>query len=207
MGVQVFTVRIVKKGDAMKVLGLTGGIASGKSFAANYFKEKGYTVIDADLITKTLLEDEVVLSEIKNHFKEAFINGKLDKRILANIIFNNPQDKAVLESIIHPLVYRNIHAELEKYKHKTWVIIDVPLLFETYKANLYDKIMVVYVDDDTQLKRLMTRNHLSKEEAQQRIKTQMSLTEKKTKADIVIDNTGSEIDTLKQLDLIIERLV
>ena len=105
MGVQVFTVRIVKKGDAMKVLGLTGGIASGKSFAANYFKEKGYTVIDADLITKTLLEDEVVLCEIKNHFKEAFLNGKLNKRILADIIFKNPQEKAILEAIIHPLVY------------------------------------------------------------------------------------------------------
>lgn len=207
MADQVFIVNIAKKGEHMKVLGLTGGIASGKSFAANYLKQKGYTVIDADSITKTLLEDKVVLSEIKAYFQSAFVNGRLDKKILSQIIFDNKKDKEMLESIIHPLVYKRIVTELENHQDEPWVIVDVPLLFETFRTNLYDQVMVIYVDDKTQLERLMLRDKISKETAKKRIDSQMSLTEKKKKADIVIDNTRTIYDTQKQLDKVIERLV
>ncbi|PKK86851.1 MAG: dephospho-CoA kinase, partial [Tenericutes bacterium HGW-Tenericutes-8] len=145
----------------MKRIGLTGGIASGKSFASDYIKSKGYPVIDADLITKQLLTEPHVLDEIKQSFPTVFDHDTLDKKALADIIFSDMEAKSTLESILHPRVYEQIRRELDLYPNASFVILDVPLLFETYQKDLYDLVMVIYVDQQTQIKRLMTRDHLT----------------------------------------------
>lgn len=207
MVVQAFIVTHVKKGDHMKKIGLTGGIASGKSFAADYIKSKGYRVIDADLITKTLLKDDTVLSEIKASFPTVFQHDQLDKKALADMIFSDSSKKRTLEAIIHPRVYQAMRQALTLYLDEPFVILDVPLLYETYQADLYDMVMVIYVDHSTQLKRLMTRDQLTEKEALARINAQMPLSEKIEKADIVIDNTQDKQSTQKRLDKIIETFI
>ena len=207
MVVQAFIVTHVKKGDHMKKIGLTGGIASGKSFAADYIKSKGYRVIDADLITKTLLKDDTVLSEIKASFPTVFQHDQLDKKALADMIFSDSFKKRTLEAIIHPRVYQAMRQALTLYLDEPFVILDVPLLYETYQADLYDMVMVIYVDHSTQLKRLMTRDQLTEKEALARINAQMPLSEKIEKADIVIDNTQDKQSTQKRLDKIIETFI
>ena len=207
MVVQAFIVTHVKKGDHMKKIGLTGGIASGKSFAADYIKSKGYRVIDADLITKTLLKDDTVLSEIKASFPTVFQHDQLDKKALADMIFSDSSKKRTLEAIIHPRVYQAMRQALTLYLDEPFVILDVPLLYETYQADLYDMVMVIYVDHLTQLKRLMTRDQLTEKEALARINAQMPLSEKIEKADIVIDNTQDKQSTQKRLDKIIETFI
>jgi dephospho-CoA kinase len=205
--VQAFIVTHVKKGDHMKKIGLTGGIASGKSFAADYIKSKGYRVIDADLITKTLLKDDTVLLEIKSAFPTVFQHDQLDKKALADMIFSDSSKKRTLEAIIHPRVYQAMRQALTLYLDEPFVILDVPLLYETYQADLYDMVMVIYVDHSTQLKRLMTRDQLTEKEALARINAQMPLSEKIEKADIVIDNTQDKQSTQKRLDKIIETFI
>lgn len=207
MAVQAFIVTHVKKGDHMKKIGLTGGIASGKSFAADYIKSKGYTVIDADLITKTLLKDETVLLEIEQAFPSVIKDDTLDKKALADIIFNDASKKETLETIIHPRVYAEIRHAITLHQDEPFVILDVPLLYETYQADLYDMVMVIYVDHPTQLKRLMARDHLTEKEALSRINAQMPLSEKIEKADIVINNTQDKQSTQKRLDKIIETFI
>lgn len=207
MAVQAFIVTHVKKGDHMKKIGLTGGIASGKSFAADYIKSKGYRVIDADLITKTLLKDETVLLEIEQAFPSVIKDDTLDKKALADIIFNDASKKETLETIIHPRVYAEIRHAITLYQDEPFVILDVPLLYETYQADLYDMVMVIYVDHPTQLKRLMARDQLTEKEALARINAQMPLSEKIEKADIVIDNTQDKQSTQKRLDKIIETFI
>lgn len=207
MAVQAFIVTHVKKGDHMKKIGLTGGIASGKSFAADYIKSKGYRVIDADLITKALLKDDIVLSEIKASFPTVFQHDQLDKKALADLIFSDSSKKNALEAIIHPRVYQAMRQALTLYLDEPFVILDVPLLYETYQADLYDMVMVIYVDHLTQLKRLMSRDQLTEKEALARINAQMPLSEKIEKADIVIDNTQDKQSTQKRLDKIIETFI
>lgn len=207
MAVQAFIVTHVKKGDHMKKIGLTGGIASGKSFAADYIKSKGYRVIDADLITKTLLKDDTVLLEIKAVFPTVFQHDQLDKKALADMIFSDLSKKKTLEAIIHPRVYQAMRQALTLYQDEPFVILDVPLLYETYQADLYDMVMVIYVDHSTQLKRLMARDQLTEKEALARINAQMPLSEKIEKADIVIDNTQDKQSTQKRLDKIIETFI
>lgn len=190
------------------LIGLTGGIGSGKSTVANMFNKKGIPVVDADTIAKKVVEPgEEAWEKIVEHFgKEILLpDQNIDRRKLGSIIFSDIQQRQVLNDITHPIIILEIMnkaKELEKQHHH--VIVDIPLLFESKREPLFDLIIVVYAEKETQLQRLMERDHLSAKEALQRIEAQFDLEQKKEKADIIIYNDKGLENTEKQVDELIK---
>lgn len=191
-------------------IGLTGGIASGKSTVTKMIRELGIPVIDADQIARDVVKvGEEAYKQIIQTFGQNILqeNGEIDRAKLGAIVFHNEQERKKLNAIVHPAVRQRMLAEKEAYVQKgaKTVVLDIPLLFESELTHLIDKIIVVYVDDDVQLERLMKRNGFSKEEALARIRAQMPLREKVKKADAVIDNNGTIEETKQQLLQIFKR--
>ncbi|WP_461201314.1 dephospho-CoA kinase [Anoxybacillus sp. TBDG-1] len=188
----------------MLTIGLTGGIASGKSTVAAMFRDLHIPVIDADEIAHRVTS---VGGEAYQLIIETFgrgildSNGAIDRRKLGAIVFHDEQKRKQLNAIVHPLVRKHMLQQKEKYakEGKKAVVLDIPLLFESKLEHLVDRILVVYVDEQTQLRRLRERNGFSVEEAWARIKAQMPLEEKRKKADAVIDNNGMIEETKQQL--------
>lgn len=180
------SVQIVKHKPYL--IGLTGGIASGKTTAANLFKEKGIPVIDSDLIVKTLWQNDLdMVKEIEITFGYPMTNE--GKKKLAQTIFQDDEKRKMLNRIIHPKVFSIIEDEKKKMSDQEIIVIDMPLLIEVGYQREVDTVVLVYVDLKTQIDRLMNRDHLSEEDAYLRINSQMSLEEKKGYADLVLDNT------------------
>ena len=185
-------------------IGLTGGIASGKSTVTKMIRELGIPVIDADQVARDVVKvGEEAYTQIVATFGQDILqtNGEIDRAKLGAIVFHNEQERKKLNAIVHPAVRRRMMAEKEEYVQsgaKT-IVLDIPLLFESELTHLIDKVIVVYVDDEVQLERLMKRNGFSKEEALARIRSQMSLREKVKKADAVINNNGTVEKTKQQL--------
>ncbi|GCD81564.1 dephospho-CoA kinase [Parageobacillus thermoglucosidasius] len=191
-------------------IGLTGGIASGKSTVTKMIRELGIPVIDADQIARDVVKmGEEAYNQIIQAFGQEILqeDGEIDRAKLGAIVFHNEQERKKLNAIVHPAVRRRMLAEKEAYVQKgaKTVVLDIPLLFESELTHLVDKTIVVYVDDDVQLERLMKRNGFSKEEALARIQAQMPLREKVKKADAVIDNNGTIEETKQQLWQIFRR--
>lgn len=177
------------------VIGITGGISSGKSTASNYIKDKGYKIIDADIISRQIMEyNKEGYIRVKKAFPEAFVGDVLDRKLLASIIFNDYHKREVLNNIMHPIIKEKIIEEINK--SEGIVFLDVPLLFETHFDDLCDVTILISVDKETQIKRLMARDNIEREYAVKKIDSQMSLEEKAKKADYVIYNNQS-IDILK----------
>lgn len=191
----------------MLIVGLTGGIATGKSTVSRRFAELGAEVIDADLIAREIVEPgEPALMEIHRLFGPSVIDeeGRLDRAALAEIVFRDAHARKKLEAIIHPRVRGRMRSRVERVKEEgraPVVICDIPLLFET-QVNLdwIDRTLVVYAPPDVQRERLMARNGLSEDEAERRIQAQIPVAEKVRRADYVIDNSGDLVETLKQVD-------
>ncbi|OME77918.1 dephospho-CoA kinase [Paenibacillus sp. FSL A5-0031] len=188
------------------IIGLTGGIASGKSTIANMLVERGALLVDADQVAReVVLPGEPALEAIASTFGQAVLetDGSLNRKALGEIVFRDKQSLAKLESITHPAIrarmQQTIHTYAEHYPERL-VVADVPLLYETKQENLYEGILVVYVPAELQKKRLMERNQLPEEEASRRIALQMDIEQKRLKADWVIDNSGSLEETKRQLD-------
>ncbi|KXZ13668.1 dephospho-CoA kinase [Bacillus nakamurai] len=191
------------------VIGLTGGIASGKSTVARMLIDKGITVIDADIIAKQAVEKGMpAYRQIIEAFgKEILLeNGELDRRKLGSIVFTNEQKRLMLNNIVHPAVRAEMMKQRDEAvsRHEPFVVLDIPLLYESELEYLVDKVIVVTVTKETQLKRLMERNSLTEEEALSRITSQMPLADKTKRADNVIDNSGSVEKTKQQLDDILK---
>lgn len=190
------------------VIGLTGGIASGKSTVANMCKEQGITVIDADMESRAAVEPgEKAYEQIVAHFGKDILlaDGTINRAKLGEIIFNNKEERMVLNGIVHPAVRERMNAKKEAAaeKNETIIIMDIPLLFESKLTNLVDRSLLVFVDETTQLKRLMERNQYTEQEAMSRIHSQMPLKEKIRLSDWVIDNSGMPEQTRLQLDKIL----
>jgi dephospho-CoA kinase len=190
----------------MVIAGLTGSIATGKSTVAKIFKEAGASVIDADQIAQDAVKAGSKAHEgIVGHFgKEILLaDGEIDRDALGDIIFNDPGQKQVLNQIVHPEVFREMASQLQKIKDhdpKSLVIMDVPLLFESHMEAGMDHVIVIYVPEKIQIKRLIDRNDLSNKDAQARIRSQMSIEKKKGLGDITIDNSSTlEITRKKTL--------
>jgi len=185
-------------------IGLTGGIASGKSTVAAMFRDLHIPVIDADEIAHrvTAINGEAYKPIIETFGRDILdANGAIDRRKLGAIVFDDEQKRKQLNAIVHPLVRKHMLQQKEQYakQGKKVVVLDIPLLFESKLEHLVDRILVVYVDEQTQLHRLCERNGFSAEEAWARIKAQMPLEEKRKKADAVIDNNGTIEETKRQL--------
>ncbi|MEC1289809.1 dephospho-CoA kinase [Bacillus mojavensis] len=192
------------------VIGLTGGIASGKSTVANMLIDKGITVIDADIIAKQAVEKGMpAYRQIIDEFGEDILleNGDIDRRKLGAIVFTNEQKRLALNSIVHPAVREEMLKRRDESiaNLETFVVLDIPLLFESKLESLVDKIIVVSVTKELQLERLIKRNQLTEEEALSRIRSQMPLEEKVSRADDVIDNSGTLEETKQQLEEILSR--
>lgn len=186
-------------------IGLTGGIASGKSLVSSYLKNKGYPIVDADVIAKRVVEPgSPALEQIKVVFGQDMVdrNGQLNRKKLGAVIFGNRSKREQLNKIIHPIVRAEMKREADEYEQNGYemIILDIPLLIESKLDYLVDQTWVVYVDQQTQLERLLLRDQSTKEEAIQRIESQLSLEQKKVVADIVIDNRQSKEDTFKQVE-------
>ncbi|MBN2298632.1 MAG: dephospho-CoA kinase [Deltaproteobacteria bacterium] len=181
----------------MVIAGLTGGIATGKSTVAEYFRSAGASLIDADRIAfDAVQKDMPAWHEIVRHFgKEVLLeNGQIDRAGLGDIIFNDREQKEVLDSIVHPAVFRKIEENvsvLEKDSPDSVVIVDIPLLIETGRYRDMDEVIVVYVPEHIQIERLLSRDNISEEAARARVRSQMSIEDKKAYASIVIDNSKS----------------
>jgi len=186
------------------VIGLTGGIASGKSTVSNFFKEMNITVVDADIEARlAVTKGETAYFKILAEFGEDILlaDGEIDRPKLGSIIFHQVEKRQVLNDIVHPEVRRRMKDKVEAAKKngEEVVVLDIPLLFESKLTYMVDKTLLVFVDNETQLKRLIARNNLTVEDAEARIHSQMPLSDKLRLADAVINNNGSVEDTKKQL--------
>ena len=189
------------------IIGITGSIACGKSTVSNYLKSKGYIVIDADKIGHEALDDDYVKEKLILAFgNEILEDNKINRQKLGELVFGNSSNLNVLNSIIHPEIRKKILEKIDKNNDKELIFIDVALLFEAKFDDLVDKIIVVYVDENTQLTRLMKRNSISKKEALSRIVSQMSPLEKAKLGDYTVNNNLDVINTYEQVDKVLSEL-
>lgn len=189
------------------IIGITGSIACGKSTVSNYLKSKGYIVIDADRIGHEALDDDYVKEKLILAFgNEILEDNKINRQKLGELVFGNSSNLNVLNSIIHPEIRKKILEKIDKNNDKELIFIDVALLFEAKFDDLVDKIIVVYVDENTQLTRLMKRNSISKKEALSRIVSQMSPIEKAKLGDYTVNNNLDVINTYEQVDKVLSEL-
>ena len=189
------------------IIGITGSIACGKSTVSNYLKSKGYIVIDADKIGHEALDDDYVKEKLILAFgNEILEDNKINRQKLGELVFGNSSNLNVLNSIIHPEIRKKILEKIDKNNDKELIFIDVALLFEAKFDDLVDKIIVVYVDKNTQLTRLLKRNSISKKEALSRIVSQMSPIEKAKLGDYTVNNNLDVINTYEQVDKVLSEL-
>ena len=193
------------------VIGLTGGIASGKSTVAGMFADLGAVIIDADKIARDVVDPgQEGLHSIVQHFGEEVLDqeGRLDRKKMGGLVFSNEEARKMLNSLLHPLIRSRMEQEKQKalLLHPPLIILDIPLLYESNWQKRLEKVIVVYVPESLQVQRLMSRNCLTLEEATQRIKAQMPIEEKKQRADFLIDNSGTTEKTKEQVALLFRRL-
>lgn len=192
------------------IIGLTGGIATGKSTVARLLAARGLTVIDADQVAREVVQPgEEALNDIVHLFGEDMLqeDGTLDRKRLGKRIFGDSEARKQLEAILHPRIRKRMMEKIQNAlkTHHDPIIVDVPLLFETGWDRLTDANIVVTAPPDVQLKRLMARDTLSEEEAKQRIQAQWPLEEKVKRADWVIDNHGDLNFLNHEVDRLIEQ--
>lgn len=192
-------------------LGLTGGIATGKTTISNYLKSIDIPVLDADEYARKIVEPGTPgLAAITNTFGEQVLraDGSLNRKLLGQIVFNDSSARQTLNDITHPRIQQMMADELHRLSEQQipLVILDIPLLLENKNVAGADAVMVVTIPESLQLTRLMQRNNLTEKEAQSRISSQMPLVEKEKLADFVIDNSGTISSTQKQVEKVIQKI-
>jgi len=187
------------------VLGLTGSIATGKSSIVQIFKEHKIPVIEGDKIAHSVQEKnadgfKAIIAEFGSEFLTD--GGNLDRKKLGELVFADQNQLQRLERVIDPIIRLKIQEELENFKKKQvpFVIVELPLLFEKSYEKMMDQIMVSYIPYQLELKRLMLRDNLKENEAKQRIQLQEPIEQKRLRANIIIDNSGSLAKTSKQVE-------
>ncbi|HYS28802.1 MAG TPA: dephospho-CoA kinase [Candidatus Limnocylindria bacterium] len=177
----------------MRVLGLTGGLGSGKSTVSRMFADLGAEVIDADqLAREVVMPGKPALKEIVDTFGREFLrkDGMLDRPRLGHLIFGDPTARTWLNAITHPRIQSRMAEEISARESKDGILVlDIPLLYENRRTSIVEAVVVVWVDRATQIQRLVERDGLSEAEAQRRIAAQLSLDEKRKRADFVVNNT------------------
>lgn len=187
------------------ILGLTGGIATGKSTVSRYFSDKGYAVVDADVVARRVVEPGTEeLANIVAHFGTEIIqkDGTLNREKLGAMIFSDAEKRETLNNLLSAQIRRTIMADTETLvnANQPLIVLDIPLLYEAGYETHCDAVMVVYTTEAVQLERLMARNNLTEEEALNRIASQEPIETKKDRADIVIDNNGPLNHTYEQVE-------
>ena len=196
----------------MLIVGLTGGIASGKSTVAELFRQAGTWVIDADrIVHQVMAPGGPAWQAVVDAFGERILaaDKRIDRKKLGELVFARQQLRTKLERIVHPHVRACIEADVARIRLQdphALIVEDIPLLIEAGLQRGLAEIIVVYVPEAVQLERLMKRNGLDRTAALMRIGAQISMEEKKRKATIVIDNSGSQADTLQQFQHVYDQL-
>lgn len=204
-------IRVKKnKGDIHMTLivGLTGGIASGKSTVSSMFQELHIPVVDADQLSREVVKPgEEAYEKIVSHFGTTILkkDKTLNRKKLGAIVFADENKRKRLNQIVHPAIRQRMLQQRDAYVRDNYpcVVLDIPLLFENKLMHYVDKIIVVYVDEDIQLQRLISRDGFSETEAKQRVNSQLPLKDKVLLADAVIDNNGTIRQSFSQLKMIL----
>ena len=197
----------------MLKVGLTGGIASGKSTVSRIFASFGAKVLDADEVAReVLLPGQPAWTKLRRAFGQEFFHsdGTVKRKQLRKLVFADPEKRSQLNAIVHPEVMKEINrrSEILSSSVQTGVLlVDVPLLLEVGVANRFDKVVVVYVSKSVQINRLQQRDGISEEEAKQSLKAQMALSKKVEQADYVIDNSGTLDETQAQVQRVWQELL
>ncbi|GAA0862316.1 dephospho-CoA kinase [Paraclostridium tenue] len=182
----------------MLVIGLTGNIGCGKSSLSKILRQNSIDVIDADIISREIMDNKSILTEIFNSFGEQVKreNGTLDRKKLGSIVFTNDEKLIKLNNITHPAIKKEIKKRIEDIKanNRNIVIVDAALLIEVNFLDLVDKLIVITCDEKIQIERIISRDNFTREEAISRIKSQMSQGEKLKFGDYIIDNSGDMND-------------
>jgi dephospho-CoA kinase len=197
----------------MLKVGLTGGIASGKSTVSEAFARLGAKVLDADEVAReVVLPGKPAWTKLRHTFGSEFFHpdGRLNRNKLRRLVFANPEERSKLNAIVHPEVMKEINSRFEQLtssaEHAV-VLVDIPLLIEVGVAHRFDKVVVVYANESVQVMRLMQRDGLSREEARQALSVQIDLRGKAKKADFVIDNSGTPGETQAQVEKVWQELL
>lgn len=204
------------KPNNLKIIGITGGIATGKSTVSDIIKEAGYIVIDADKIARELMEKGTpAYKKIIDVFGKEILEVEktIDRKKLGNIVFNDLVSRKKLDDIVHPYIFNRIKELIDGYSQQQKIMfLDIPLLIEEigklkrYNIEL-DEIWLVYVDEATQLDRLMRRDSITKEEAMQKIKSQMPIESKREHATRIIDNRKDLKNIEDQMTKIMDEII
>ena len=191
-----------------KIIGITGGIASGKSTVTNFLRQKGFEVVDADALVHQLQKPGGRLFQILvEHFGEKVLleDGKLNRPLLASLIFSNSDEREWSKETQGQIIREELGSLRDKFSEtEELFFMDIPLLFEQDYASWFNETWLVYVRRDTQLDRLMNRDQLSKESAETRLASQWPLEEKKKFATYILDNNGSREQLLSQVVTLLE---
>lgn len=184
------------------VIGLTGGIGSGKTTVANLFAAKGIDLVDADVVAREVVAPNTQgLQQISAHFgkKVLLSNGELDRKALRELVFNQPDERQWLNELLHPIIRSEMLQQLQK-THSDYAILVVPLLFENGLDRLVNYTLLVDISPEEQTKRVINRDMVSAEQVKNIIGSQASRAEKLSKADDVIDNHGTQSALIEQVD-------
>ncbi|MFZ4450634.1 dephospho-CoA kinase [Salibacterium aidingense] len=192
------------------IIGLTGGIASGKSFISEELKKRGFPVIEADEAAREVVEPgeqayEQVVEQFGTDVLE--VDGTLARKKLGKVIFADDSKRQILNQIMHPAIRQRMlqkKTTLEDEGEKV-IVFDLPLLIENNLQFMVDKVLLVYVEETEQKKRLIKRDQAGEEDAEQRLASQLPMSEKQAYADAVIDNNGTRAQSLQQLEEILKR--
>lgn len=193
------------------LVGLTGGIASGKSVVSNYLKQKGIPIIDADVVAREVVEPGTKgLQKIVDHFGTDYLTSEqtLDRKKLGQLIFSNEAAREQLAVFLDQAILDRMQGLTAAYRtrQEPLIVWDMALLIEKNYQSLVDEVLLVSVAPDIQVERLMARDHISAKEAKQKIASQLPLQEKKRFADLWIDNSGTLDETYRQIDHWLENL-
>lgn len=192
------------------IVGLTGSIGTGKSLIANKLRDLNIPVVDADLIAREVVEPgkETYVSIVEK-FGEQILHedGTLNRKALGNIVFKDEAKRKELNAIIHPAIRKEMVRQRDEWVEKgaQCVVLDIPLLYEGGLTHFVDKVIVVFVEPEIQLQRIIARDQCTEEEAQNRINAQIPVAEKAAKADAIIDNNSTKEKSYRQLEAILAK--
>ena len=190
-----------------KIIGITGGIASGKSTVTNFLRQQGFQVVDADAVVHQLQKPGGRLFEaLVQHFGQEIIleNGELNRPLLASLIFSNPEEREWSKQIQGEIIRKELATLRDQLAQTEVFFMDIPLLFEQDYVSWFDETWLVYVNRDVQVERLMKRDQLSKDEAESRLAAQWPLEKKKDLASHILDNNSNQKQLLTQVRIILE---
>lgn len=193
------------------IIGLTGGIATGKSTVSSMIKKQGIPVIDADIVAREVVEPgKKSYHEIVDHFGLSILqtDGTINRETLGKIVFEKEVERNILNNIVHPAVREEMRLQAETFKqegHKL-IVMDIPLLVESKLFHMVDYVVVVYVPESVQLQRLRERNEYTEKEAKQRMNAQVAIEKKREYAEYIIDNSRTLEETEQQVQDLINKL-